>query len=719
MIAWEYKTENEAIAKGRNPDLITLGQLWPDHIIEVEPTGPSSGDIVWEWHVWDHLIQDYDSSKDNYGDVADHPELIDINFGLSNCDWLHSNSIDYNEELDQILISVRNFNEIWVIDHSTTIEEAAGHSGGNSGKGGDILYRWGNPSAYRAGATSEQKFFFQHDARWINPGCPGEGNILVFNNGNGRPGPDYSSVDEIIPPIDEYGDYSYTPGSAYGPETPIWIYTAENPTDFYSKRMSGAQRLPNGNTLVCSTREMVFFEVTPDKETVWEYFVNKAVFKINTYALDYQGIQELFPEPYKPNIPDGPTTGRIGVNYTYTTNTTDPNGDQVYYWFDWGDDSNTGWGGPYNSGDLASESHIWNAIGDYVIKVKAKDNYDHESVWSDPLIVNIKPPNEPPYSPSNPDPLDGVTNVDVNAILSWTCSDPNGDDLVYDVYFEANDPTPDVLVSYHQSQPYYNPPGQMMYNTHYYWQIIAWDPYDASTTGPVWDFTTGDEPNDPPDPPSDPDPKDGATDVDVNAILSWTCSDPDGGDLFYDVYFEADDPEPDVLVSDDQTETTYDPGEMEKGVTYYWQIIAKDEHGASTIGPVWSFTTEEAENQPPNAPTITGENGDAGTSYPYDFVAEDPDLDDIAEFLVDWGDDNEETITGPFASGESTTKSHTFSIGGTFVITARAKDVNGLIGPEGSLTVKMPRSRTIDLPILKFLQNYPILFKIVQHLLGL
>ena len=123
----------------------------PDHVIEVKPTGPSSGDIVWEWYVWDHLIQDYDPSQHNYGDVEEHPELIDINFGSYNADWIHTNSIDYNEEFDQILLSSRTFSEIWVIDHSTTTEEAAGHTGGNSGMGGDILYRWGNPHAYRAG----------------------------------------------------------------------------------------------------------------------------------------------------------------------------------------------------------------------------------------------------------------------------------------------------------------------------------------------------------------------------------------------------------------------------------------------------------------------------------------------------------------------------------------------------------------------------------------
>ena len=298
MIAQETKTSAEAIAAGRNPDQLPIGgELWPDHIIEVEPTGTTEGNIVWEWHIWDHLVQDYDPIKENYGVVADHPELVDINFGTAAADWNHMNSIAYNEEFDQILVSVNAFQELWVIDHSTTTEEAAGHAGGTSGRGGDLLYRWGNPQTYRAGDEGDKKLFRQHDAQWIEPGCPGEGNILVFNNGQNRPDGSYSSVDEIVPPVDENGNYSLTLGSAYGPEEPTWIYTAAFPPDFYSPNLSGAQRLPNGNTLICTGSNGHFFEVTPQKEIVWEYtnpFPEGGgpyrVFKVRRYAPDYPGL---------------------------------------------------------------------------------------------------------------------------------------------------------------------------------------------------------------------------------------------------------------------------------------------------------------------------------------------------------------------------------------------------------------------------------------------
>lgn len=283
MIAWEYKTSEEAIAAGRDPQLIPEnGSLWVDHIIEVNP---ATNAIVWEWHVWDHLVQEYDANKPNYGSVADHPERINLNYVDKRVfsDWNHINSIDYNAELDQILLSVHSFNEIWIIDHSTTTETA-------SGPDGDILYRWGNPETYDT--VGEKQLFAQHDAKWLD-----SGNILIFNNGDRRQRT-YSSVDEIIPPVNAEGHYTLSPGAAYGPAAPVWSY--KSPEDFYGVNISGAQRLPNGNTLICEGPSGRFFEVTPGGETVWEYInpfskrtprgMRNEVFRVERYALDYAGL---------------------------------------------------------------------------------------------------------------------------------------------------------------------------------------------------------------------------------------------------------------------------------------------------------------------------------------------------------------------------------------------------------------------------------------------
>lgn len=269
MIAFEVKSEAEAIAAGRDPSLINDGELWPDHIIEVRPEGTDGGEIVWEWHFWDHMIQDFDETKENFGVVAEHPELMDINYvgngrGAGGADWLHVNSIDYNAELDQILLSAHNTSEILVIDHSTTTEEAAGSAG-------DILYRWGNPAVYGRGGPGEQALFVQHDAHWIAQGLVGAGNILIFNNGGGRDGGDHTTIDEIVPPYDGAGGYAPLDGNAHGPSAPVWQHGTEEDERFYSRNISGSQRLANGNTLICDGPAGRFIEVQQDGTLVWEY----------------------------------------------------------------------------------------------------------------------------------------------------------------------------------------------------------------------------------------------------------------------------------------------------------------------------------------------------------------------------------------------------------------------------------------------------------------
>jgi hypothetical protein len=269
ILAREFISIEEAIAAGRDTALLTGDDLRPEHIVEVQPTGLYTGDIVWEWHLWDHLIQDYDSTKPNYGIVTDHPELINLNYAADGqANWIHANAVDYNPDLDQIAISSRKFSEFWVIDHSTTSEEAAGRTGGLRGMGGDLLYRWGNPAAYDRGEPKDQMLFGQHDIQWIKPGLPGEGNFLVFNNGVSI---GYSSVDEIIPPVYDGNYIQPPPGIPHSPGMPTWRYIADPPGDFFAFFISGAQRLENGNTLICNGPIGEFFEVTRDSQVVWRY----------------------------------------------------------------------------------------------------------------------------------------------------------------------------------------------------------------------------------------------------------------------------------------------------------------------------------------------------------------------------------------------------------------------------------------------------------------
>ena len=93
--------------------------------------------------------------------------------------------------------------------------------------------------------------------------------------------------------------------------------------------------------------------------------------------------------PTTPTTPDGPTYGSIYTAYNYNSSSIDLDGNQISYWFDWGDDTNSGWLGPYNSGENCEIVHTWIEQGNYQIKVKAKDEHGAESNWSEPLSVSM------------------------------------------------------------------------------------------------------------------------------------------------------------------------------------------------------------------------------------------------------------------------------------------------------------------------------------------
>ena len=309
LLACEKKPDNEATEMGKDTSKV-VPFIYSEFIVEIQPSGNEGGDVVWEWHLWDHMVQDFDKNRANYAAIANHPELININFPYveeypgSDIEWIHANSIAFNSSLDQIMISCRNFDEIWIIDHSTTTAEAASHAGGNSGMGGDILYRWGNPQSYNRGTKSDQAFFGQHDAYWIPENYPDAGKIMVFNNN--RPSDSlqnrFSSVDILDPPVDENGQYPINDGAAFEPDETFWSYTASPPESLFSSILSGAQRLPNGNTFICNGSRGRFFEIDSLENIVWDYVnpvnsgtpikqgippIENSVFRSYRYSTDY------------------------------------------------------------------------------------------------------------------------------------------------------------------------------------------------------------------------------------------------------------------------------------------------------------------------------------------------------------------------------------------------------------------------------------------------
>ncbi len=271
-IVWEAKTAAQALALGRTQ--VSADTLWADAVYEIcrSSAGNSctDGEIIWRWSIWDHIVQDVDNSVSStyVSDISEHSDKINLNFfnGSGSSDWTHINSVDYNAATDQILLSVHNFNEYWIIDH------------GDASQG--ILSRVGNPSAYNG--TGEQTLFVQHDAQWIEEGAPGAGNILVFNNGSNRPEGNYSSVDEFC-----YQENNCTAGEM------VSSYSEGVAGEFYADHISGAQRLENGNTLVCEGTEGRLFEYNSSHEIVWEYNYGSELFRATRYEGDYLGLAQL------------------------------------------------------------------------------------------------------------------------------------------------------------------------------------------------------------------------------------------------------------------------------------------------------------------------------------------------------------------------------------------------------------------------------------------
>lgn len=316
VIGWEHRSREEAIARGRDPHAVGEKGLWPCVVRELRPTPPRGAEVVWVWRAWDHLVQDLDPALSGYGSVPDLPGRIDINADhrdqppvteaerrrlreleeemaalgysgdddedeeetpseedlrrLRSPDWLHTNAVAYLPEHDLIALSSPELCEVFVIDHSTTIAQAAGSSGGRYGKGGDLLWRWGNPRNHGAGRNRDQVLFYQHDPTWI-VGGDGDLSLLLFNNGGGRPGGEsFSEVLELRLPFEPGTGFTRQAGRPYGPREPVWTYA--DPEDFFGSFISGAQRLATGNTLICSGPKGRLFEVTPAGEIVWDFW---------------------------------------------------------------------------------------------------------------------------------------------------------------------------------------------------------------------------------------------------------------------------------------------------------------------------------------------------------------------------------------------------------------------------------------------------------------
>lgn len=262
-------TDVEMFAEGKDTSF-PADTFVLERIVEVQPVGTNSANIVWEWKLFDHMVQDFDGSKPNFGVVASNPQLYNMNFDNGNgSNPIHANAIDYNPELDQIAISSRHLSEVFIIDHSTTTAQAASHSGGNYGKGGDFLWRWGNPQVYDQGTEADHKLGRQHDIKWITDG-PHEGKLSVFSNDGYGSDLTASSI-HIIDPNDTNGIYSLDSGK-FLPEDYFWSYDGTVLGEIVMEpSRSGVQIMSNGNALINETGKGRLTEVDNLGNVVWVY----------------------------------------------------------------------------------------------------------------------------------------------------------------------------------------------------------------------------------------------------------------------------------------------------------------------------------------------------------------------------------------------------------------------------------------------------------------
>lgn len=252
LIAWERILAQDATNMGIN----TNNDVYTESLIEVNP---SNNQIVWEWHTKDHLIQDIDGNLPNYGIVKNNPQLINHNYiNREDGNLMHINGIDYDPIKDVIYMSVNYYSEVWVIDHSTTALQSSTHAGGTYNKGGDLIYRFGNPEAYN-NTVGKRLFYNNHFPNFLQSDEKGAGNVLIFNN-NSIEG--QSIVHEFKMPA----NFELTPDTDNEP-LEVWSFTD---TNLFNPRISGAVRLKNGNTLICEG-DYGLWEVTSEKDIVWKY----------------------------------------------------------------------------------------------------------------------------------------------------------------------------------------------------------------------------------------------------------------------------------------------------------------------------------------------------------------------------------------------------------------------------------------------------------------
>ncbi len=403
---------------------------------------------------------------------------------------------------------------------------------------------------------------------------------------------------------------------------------------------------------------------------------SEGILSISYYTAELQSYDLKNRAPYTPEKPIGPYYGNVGEDLTYNASTTDFEGDNIFYQWNFTDGYTTDWLGPFQPGEIVDCTHSFSQEGYYFVSVRAKDSHGDVSDYSDRHWVVIGENSAPdiPLVPDGPD----TGEVDVTYSFSSSSEDPNNDSVY--LWFDWGDGNNSDWIG-----PV--PSGSMITSNHS-WStkgsfdiyVKAKDEYGLETEwSPSHTITIGNG-SSPPYEPNNPSPVDGAVDVPVNSWISWDGGDPDSEDsVVYDIYFGIESSPPRVY--DDWDLLDYDPGSLQYETTYYWQIIAEDNSGATSTGDIWSFTTQSDISYPPDKPTITGPgSGLEGYEYTFEICSSDPN-NDLINYLVDWDDGAAPESIGPAESGQSIEASHSWENEGEYYITVKAFDEGNLESP--------------------------------------
>uniref|UniRef100_UPI002FDAA97C SUMF1/EgtB/PvdO family nonheme iron enzyme n=1 Tax=Mesotoga prima TaxID=1184387 RepID=UPI002FDAA97C len=262
----------------------------------------------------------------------------------------------------------------------------------------------------------------------------------------------------------------------------------------------------------------------------------------------------------------------------------DSDGDEISYKVYFGETSNPGYVSTTHSNQLTITNKDWGKK--YYWRVQASDN--HGGTTTSQVYSFATKENKAPIIQSNPSPSDKATNQQLTLTLGWTCTEPDGDTVTYDVYFGTGS-NPSTKISSNQTDNKLNK-SNLSQGTTYYWKVVAKDSKGATTEGPIWRFTT--RSNEAPKAPSNPSPTNDSINQPLVLSLSWDCDDADGDSVTYDVYFGTSS-DLRVKESTGNSAKSINKSGLSYNTTYYWKVVAKDSKGATTEGPIWKFTTSK------------------------------------------------------------------------------------------------------------------------------